>query len=305
MEEESLMRQRWLLNLVLLGIALMLGLSVFFSIEEPTELFKLIDLEAEQVQTIHIEQLGSKPISFMKDTLGFWQMTTPIHLPANRFRIMALLEMLSVREYKELDTSELNLAELKLAPPLATVKFNQFALAFGDSSPMNDRRRYVLINKKVYLLADRVYDSVNADTLNFVSLSPLGNNPTITELKMPDYLMVLTEGEWTYTSTFSSDEIDSSQDAIKHFIDNWQELQAFRVAPYVEGSTEKQIAIRLANEEEMLHFTVMSSEQDIILGRPEKGLQYQLPISKVDKLLHLPTKAKVVDSTVVLENKKE
>jgi hypothetical protein len=304
MEEESVMRQRWLLNLVLLGVALMLGLLIFFSIEEPTELPKLIDLEAEQLQSIHIERVDSKPISFMKDTLGFWQMTTPLHLPASRFRIMALLEMLSAREYKELDTSELNLAELKLAPPLATVKFNQLTVAFGDSSPMNDRRRYVLINQKVYLLADTVYDSVNADTLSFVSLSPLGNNPTITELKMPDYLMVLTEGEWTLTSTLSSDEIDSSQDAIKHFIENWQQLQAFRVAPYLKGSTQKQIDIRLLNQEEVLHFTMMSSEQDFILGLPEKGVQYQLPISQVDKLLHLPTKAKVVDSTV-LENKKE
>jgi len=298
------MRQRWLLNLVLLGVALMLGLSVFFSIEEPTVLPKLINLEAEQVQSIHIEQVGSKSISFMKDTLGFWQMTTPNHLPASRFRIMTLLEMLSAREYTQLDTSELNLAELKLDPPLATVKFNQLAVAFGDSSPMNDRRRYLLINKKVYLLADTVYESVNADTLSFVSLSPLGNNPTITELKMPDNLMVLTEGEWILTSTFFSDEIDSSQDAIKHFIDNWQQLQAFRVAPYVEGSTQKPIDIRLANQEEVLHFTMMSSEQDFILGRPEKGVQYQLPISQADKLQHLPTKAKVVDSTV-LENKKE
>ncbi len=287
------MRQRWLLNLVLLSVALMLGLSIFFSIEEPTELPKLIDLEAEQLQSIHIERVDSKPISFKKDTLGFWQMTTPLHLPASRFRIMALLEILSMREYKQLDTSELNLAELKLAPPLATVKFNQLAVAFGDSSPMNDRRRYLLINKKVYLLADTVYDSVNADVLNFVSLSPLGNNPTITELKMPDYLMVLTEGEWTFTSTFSSDDIDSSQDAIKHFIENWQQLQAFRVAPYVEDSTQKPIDIRLANQEEVLHFTVMSSEQDFILGRPEKGVQYQLPVTQVDKLLHLPTK--VVD----------
>jgi len=291
------MRQRWLLNLVLLGVALMLGLSVFFSMEKPTELPKLIDLEidleAEQVQTIHIERVGSKPISFMKDTLGFWQMTTPLHLPASRFRIMALLEMLSMREYKQLDTSELNLAELKLAPPLATVKFNQFTVAFGDSSPMNDRRRYLLINKKVYLLADTVYDSVNVEALSFVSLSPLGNDPTITELKMPDYLMVLTEGEWTFSSTFSSDEIDSSQDAIKHFIENWQQLQAFRVAPYVEGSTQKSIDIRLANQKEVLHFTVRSSEQDFILGLPEKSVQYQLPISQVDQLLHLPTK--VVD----------
>ncbi len=285
------MRQRWLLNITLLGVALLLSVSVFYTIEQekPIELPQLTDLKAEQVQNIHIERKDNKPIFLMKDKLG-WQMTTPYLLPASRFRATKLLDILSTRNYKELKIDKLNLAKVKLEPPLLSVKFDTLTMAYGDRSPI-DRRRYILINqKKVYLLADTLYGILNGDALAYVNLFPFGNNPKITELKMPDYLMVLKEGKWALTSSFSSDEIDKSPDALNTFIDNWQRLQAFRVEPYVEGAIQGQIDIRLLDQEKVLHFTFRSSQQEFVLGRPEKGVQYQLSISQADKLLHLPTK---------------
>ncbi len=284
------MRQRWLLNIALLAVTLLLSVSVFYTIEKPIELPQLTHLKAEKVQSIHIERKEDKPIFLKKDKLG-WQMTMPYLLPANRFRVTQLLEILSTRNYKKLKFDELNLAKVKLEPPLLSVKFNLLTMAYGDRSPMNDGRRYLLINqKKVYLLADTLYDILNSDALAYVNLSPFGNNPKITELKIPDYLMVLKEGQWALTSRFSSDEIDKSPDALNTFIDNWQRLQAFRVEPYVEGAIQGKIDIRLLNQEKVLHFTFRASQKEFVLGRPEKGVQYQLPTNLIDKLHHLPTK---------------
>jgi len=235
-------------------------------------------------------------ISLLKKQHDIWQMTMPYHLPGNHIRINRLLEMLSARQYKSLEMAELNLAELSLDEPLATVKFNQLTIAFGDRSPMNDGQRYALIKQKVYLLADTVYQSLNGNALAFVSLSPLGNNPKITALKMPDYSIVLKEGQWSFTSTtLSPDEIDTSQDALNTFIDNWQQLQAFNVEPYTESSDEGQIDISLLDQAQTLHLTIMSTQQIFVLGQKEKGVQYQLPISQTDKLLHLPTKTQAND----------
>ncbi|MDM8562382.1 DUF4340 domain-containing protein, partial [Candidatus Marithioploca araucensis] len=285
------MRQRWLLNIILLGVTLLLSVSVFYTIEQekPIELPQLTDLKAEQVQNIHIERKDNKPIFLKKDKFG-WQMTTPYLLPASRFRATQLLDILSTRNYKELKIDKLNLAKVKLEPPLLSVKFDTLTMAYGDRSPI-DGRRYILINqKKVYLFADTLYDILNGDALAYVNLSPFGNNSKITELKMPDYLMVLKEGQWALTSSFSSDEIDKSPDALNTLIDNWQRLQGFRVEPYVEGAIQGKIDIRLLNQEKMLHFTFRASQKEFVLGRPEKGVQYQIPTSQVDKLLHLPTK---------------
>jgi len=292
------MRQRWLLIFILLGVALLLTVSVFYTLEKekPVELPKLTDLEANRIISIHIERKDAQPISLLKKQPDIWQMTMPYHLPGNHIRINRLLKMLSARQYKPLEMAELNLAELKLDEPLATVKFNQLTVAFGDRSPINNGQRYMLIKQKVYLLADTAYQSLNDNALAFVSLSPLGNNPKITALKMPGYSMVLKEGQWHFTSTtLSSDEIDTSQDALNTFIDNWQRLQAFSVEAYTEGSDETsiqgEIDISLLDQAQTLHLTIMSTQQTFVLGRNEKGVQYQLPISQADKLLHLPTKS--------------
>jgi len=286
------MRQRWLLNIALLLVILVLAALVFYTIEEEEnkpESPKLTDVEADKIQNIRIERADKQAIFLMKDALGFWQMTAPFNLPAKRFYIDRLLQVLSTRDYKQLE-GELNLADFKLDPPLASIKFDQLTVAFGNNSPIGYGQRYVQIKEKVYLLTDNIYNMLNGDALTFASLSLLGNNPKITELKMPDYHLVLKEGKWILNSTFSSDEIDSSADAISALIDNWQRASAVSVAPYhADSSAQGEIDITLL--EQTLHFSIVSTTPDLILARPEKGVQYQFYVNQVDQLLHLPTKS--------------
>ncbi|RKZ78353.1 MAG: hypothetical protein DRR19_26540, partial [Candidatus Parabeggiatoa sp. nov. 1] len=78
------MRQRWLQNLILLGVVLVLGALVFYTTEKDksTELPKLTEIETDKVQNIRIERAGKGPISLIKDAGGVWQMTAPFNLPA-------------------------------------------------------------------------------------------------------------------------------------------------------------------------------------------------------------------------------
>jgi hypothetical protein len=289
------MRQRWLFNLALLIIIAILGAFVYYTMEsekEP-ESPKLTDLEANTVQNIHIERAAEKPISLMKDG-QYWQMIEPFNLPANTFRIENLLEILSEREYKELEVKQL--ADFGLEPPLATIKFDQLTVAYGDSSPMRDSKRYVQINQKVYLISDTTYHSIVREATNFIALSPLGHQPKIKELKMPDYHFVLNEGQWTLTSTFSADEIDTRQDAINALIENWERLSAFNVKHYFEETSEEEsatdIEITLVSQEQPIRLAIISKKPDLILARPAKGIQYEFSMNQVDSLLHLPTKKK-------------
>jgi len=286
------MRQRWLLNLALLLVILVLAALVFYTIEEKEEKKpespKLTDVKA--VQNIRIERADKEAIFLMKDALGFWQMTAPFNLPAKRFYIDRLLQVLSVRDYKQLE-GELNLADFKLDPPLASIKFDQLTVAFGEKSPIGYGQRYVQIKEKVYLLTDNnLYNILTGEALTFASLSLLGNNPKITELKMPDYHLILKEGKWTLNSTFSADEIDSSADAISALIDNWQKASAVSVAPYhADSSAQGEIDITLL--EQVLHFSIVSTTPDLVLARAEKGVQYKFYVNQVDQLLHLPSKS--------------
>jgi hypothetical protein len=293
------MRKRWLLNLTLLGIILVLVALVIYTNEQqkPTEQPKLTDLEAGKVQNIRIERADKAPISLMKDALGFWQMTAPFNLPANTYQVERLLQTLSARDYKSLEADNLNLADFKLSPPLATVKFDQLTVAFGDNSPLEDGQRYVRVNQKIYLLTDTLYYLLSSDALTFANRSLLGNNPKITELKMPDYHLLLKEDKWTVTTALPSDEIDTSQDALNALIDRWQHASAYDIERYDANSqTQGEIAITLLGQEQPLHLTIVSKTPDLVLARPEKGVQYKLSVIQVDKLLHLPTEPKSTKS---------
>lgn len=294
------MHQRWLLNLALLGFIVILGGLVFYTVEQDKqdELPNLTDLEADQVQTIRIERTETKDaIELSKDTQGFWQVTAPFQLPANSFRIEQLLEILTQRDYKSVNPAELNLAEVKLEPPLISIRFNQLTLALGDTAPIQYGKRYAKINQKVYLLADTIYYSLTEKALAFASLSPLGNNPKITELKIPNYHLTLTEGQWTLTSsTFTPEEVDTSQDALNTLITNWQSTQAFQIDAYDNKPAQGEIEITLEAHEQPWHFILVSTTPELVLARPDKGVQYQLPLSQVERLLHLPTKEPATDS---------
>ncbi len=287
------MRQRWLLNIALLGAVLILATLVYtLEQKEPVESPKLTDLETAKVQNIQIKHADADPISLIKDDSGNWQITAPLQLPAADFQVKLLLKILTEQNYQKLETDNLNLAEFKLKPPLASVKFDQLSVAFGDSSPMNDGKRYVLINQNVYLVNDTVYRSLTGDALTFASLALLGNNAKITELKMPDYHLILQDGKWELTSTFSTDEIDGNQDAINALIDNWQNASAYKVERYNgEASDLEQVNVTLLGQEQSLHFAIVQKSSNLVLARPDKRVQYQLVINQVGKLLHLPTKS--------------
>jgi hypothetical protein len=185
------MQTRWLLNLTLLGIILVLGLLVIYEpgLKKPIELSKLTDLEADQIK--HLRLARPKDIlDFEKDAQGNWQITAPLQLPANDFRIKSLLKILAVRDYQQLNAKDLKLADIKLEAPEIRLTFDQLTLAFGDSSPMNDGQRYVQLSSKpnlVFLLHDDLYYSLTDEPLSFVNLAPLGEKPKLTELQLPDY----------------------------------------------------------------------------------------------------------------------
>ncbi len=184
------------------------------------------------------------------------------------------------------------MADFQLEPPLASIKFDQLTMDFGINSPLDYGQRYVRVNQKLYLLKDTVFYSLNNEALTFANRSLLGNNPKLTELKMPDYHLVFKDDKWTVTTTFSADEIDTSQDALNTLIDNWQNASAYDVEPYQPNSpTEGDIDITLLGQEQSLHLTIVSKTPDLVLARPEKGVQYKLSMTQVDKLLHLPTKS--------------
>ncbi len=283
------MQQRWLFNLILLAITLLLSISVFYTMEhdKTTDKANLIDLAV--VRSINIQQTEDKHIFMSKNQLGFWEMTAPYQLSVNQVRIERLLNFLSTKDYIALETAKLNLNSVQLAPSLLKIKFNQITVEFGNLSPLNDGKRYILINGKAYLVKETIFNELNNHAINFVNLSVLGNNPQITELKLPNSHLVLRENKWIIKETIS-DKIDENPNKLTTFIKQWEEAQAFTIEPYAPPAEAiiNEVEIFLADREGPIKFEAILVEKLFILAWREKAIQYQLPIKQYDKLLHLP-----------------
>lgn len=295
------MQQRWLINLILVVIIFILGAVVLYTLKQEkqrAQLPELTGLTAQHIQTITIDRADQESIKLIKDDKGHWQVTNPFTLPANYFRVEQLLKILSEHHYKPVEDHSLKLADLKLEPPLATLTFDQLKIALGDKSPLNDGQRYIQINQTIYLITDTLFYSVNDDAVSWVSLSLIGEQPKIIELKVPDYHLVQKEQHWVVDTPLSTGEVDTGQDALNTLIGHWQDLQAFNVERYQSNSAAQgAIEITLAGETQPLHFDLISTTPQFVIARPDKGVQYQLPKTQADQLLHLPTKNKAATSS--------
>jgi hypothetical protein len=290
------MRQRWLLNLGLL--LFIIGLGIFIWQLPPTpaktqENPKLTTRDPLQVQYLRVERVGQEAIE-IKKIQGIWQILSPLQLPAHDFRIQAILQLLSTRNYRKLDASQVKLADLKLAPAPIKVQFDDLIMEFGDQSPMNEHLRYLKINADIYLLSDSVHHFLNGDAVLLASLSPLGSFAKLNELQLPTLHLQLKEGRWTSLQAVDNAQ-DGGADALNTLVENWEHLQAVSVRRYHPDPNlppQAEIILGLQNQTP-LNFKIISQAPEFVLARPDKAVEYHLSQHQVNKLLSLP--AKVLD----------
>lgn len=299
-----MIRQRWLLNISLLLLIISLGVFIWQLPPAPAksqEIPKLTILDPLQVQYLRVERAGQESIE-IKKIQGVWQILSPLQLPAHDFRIQAILQLLSTRNYRKLNPSQVKLSELKLAPAPIKVQFDDLIMEFGDQSAMNEHLRYLKINSEIYLLSDSVHHFLNGDAVLLANLSPLGNSAKLNELQLPNLHLQLKEGRWSSLKPVDNG-LDGGADALNTLVETWEHLQALSVKRYHPDPNlppQGEINLGLQNQA-ALNFKIISQTPEFILVRPDKGVEYHLSQHQLNKLMNLPVK--VLD-TVDTESEK-
>lgn len=284
------MRNRWLVNLILLAVVGVLSLLIIFTpgVEKSApEQPNLTELDSKQVKRIRIEQTDKAAIELTKDAQNTWQMTVPLAVEANDFRINSILELLATKRYKKLEANTLKLDELQLTPPQIKVTFDNLVMAIGATSPVNETQRYVQINQDVYLVTDTFFEFLSGDAVKFSTLAVLGKNPKITEIRTPNYHLMLENGAWKLLEN-KEENVETNADTLNAMVDNWQHAQAINVNPYQANSPQGEVTVKLGDRPVTLQ--IVSITPEFILALPDKKIQYQLANHQVEKLLHLPIK---------------
>ena len=279
------MNTRTLLNLTLAAVAIMLGLVITYKpgLAPPPVPETITRLAADSITRIRVTRKERMPLNFVKTASG-WQLENDRVLPASDFQLHALLGVLSARPGRSYPDTALNLADAGLDPPQATLLLNDTLIYIGGTTPL-DRLRYVQYGNTVYLLNDTYQHLVNADWTNFVDRSLVPADAELAGLQLPDFTLTRDDGLQWQASTTSTDGHTAGLDA---FVQHWQAADATYIRRH-DGTTDgTPIILTLADNRPAVKLYLAAREPELILTRPDWGIQYYFPGNMSATLLGLP-----------------
>jgi len=167
------MRNRWLVNLLLLILVIALGTLMRRELEQESRIDVLTDLLPESIREISIERPEQPVIRLVQGADG-WRMEAPYRVPADAERIGKLTRIASTQVYRSLPKSA-GAERLGLNRDSPRLTLNGLVLSFGDVDPIG-KNRYVAIGDQVHLIGDGFYHHLSANPEGYVdrTLLPAG-----------------------------------------------------------------------------------------------------------------------------------
>lgn len=150
---------RWLINLALLGLCVLLLVLARWPSAPPPGLAQLAGLAPEAVTRISLEQQGRPTWAFHASPDG-WRQTQPRQEPLSttvKTRLDALVRAPARRAFTLAADDEARaqqLTDLGLAAPWLELAFNHQRLSAGAAEPIG-RQRYLRVGDQILLLDDR------------------------------------------------------------------------------------------------------------------------------------------------------
>jgi hypothetical protein len=277
------MSSRGLLNLAMAGIAIGLGLVTWFrpGLEPPATPQPITTLSPAGVNHIQVSRLQRPELEFTRqgDT---WLLAGDPALPASPFQVQGLLALLQAQTERHYPADTLDLQELGLDPPQASVILDdKTTFLIGNTEPL-DNMRYVQHGTTVYLVEDHYQHLINADRTNFIERRLLDEGAMITRLTLPDLTLTrAADGHWELAP--DNPAVDTA--AIQQLLVNWQQASALYVRPYAANPAGTRITLELANSETPVVFELIADKPEFILARPELGIQYHFSQAVGERLL--------------------
>jgi len=285
------MRSRWVTNLLLLIAIAALGLVVHFEpgIEQAPEATTITALTADDIQRVHLNRPVRGDMVLLKaDTKGWFIERNP-PLPADSFQVNALLRLVQQEAVRSYPVAGLELAQLQLDPPYATAIMNDVAIEFGNLEPLQGLR-YIRVADRVHLIPDLYLHLVEAGYTQFVRRRLFDAGAHISAIKLPGLSIRQPAGNWVVEP-----EQEIPADELQRFIDDWQQATALNVQAADAAASGETVEITFSGSPDKLSLVIVSREPELVLARPDLGIQYHMG-STAGRLLTLtppPAEAKV------------
>jgi len=277
------MKKNTLINLALLLIVVALALVAAYEpgIDKPKEQPTLLTLESDAINHIIIERKGRDTIELKKGA-GKWQLLQPVQAMADDFRIDSLLRITRTKSLASFDAEPKKLADYGLDKPKVELVLNDTRIGFGKRTPL-DNRRYAMLDGKVHLITDSLYYHLIGDYPTFIRKKPLPEGSKIEALKLPGLNVQWQDKRWQ----LNPKPENYSADQVTELLDNWKLASAVQVKRY-DGAKGERISVQLKGQNKPLTFLVTARKPDLVLARPDMGIEYHFPTGNAQQMLSLP-----------------
>jgi len=276
------MKSRWIINFILLVAIVTVGLVLRSNpgSDRQTESTAITRLKKDQLHRIHINRPVREDLVLLKNDKGRWEIERTPALPADRLQMNALLRLAEQKAVRSYPVSGLDLDQLQLDPPYATVILNDTAVEFGNLEPI-EGLRYVRVADHVHLIPDIYMQLIELSYTQFVRRDLFAKDTRIAAISLPGLTVRKVDQNW---------EVEPDQavpaDDLQAFIQRWQNASSIntRAADPVESNAT--VKITLADNAGNVEFTIASRKPELLLVRKDLGIQYRMGDS-ADMLLAL------------------
>lgn len=275
------MNTRLTLNLFMFIGVLALIAVVYFKpgVEQEPSLPPLATLDSEQIKRIEIVRGGTTVTLERRD--GNWWVAGGQPVLADDMQMESLLGLPSTVPERSYAAGELDLGELKLAPPETLLRMDNTEFAFGVTEPLQGLR-YVRVADRVHLINDRYQQILQGQRTQLASRKLLPADADVVAVELPGLKLVKNDKGWTVEPP----QEKLSADAPQKLVDGWKHASALWVRGYQKAADSKRIVVTLAGERTLV-FELRQAEGETLLARPDLGLQYQLLEENARDLLEL------------------
>lgn len=278
------MKNRWILNLVLLAIVA--GLVFFLYLRPQQQSTEIAQHEVSQLKLADFNQIKAEfparaPLAFEKKD-SFWRMTAPYQTRADQLsvqRILSIIAAKSTEKYAATNLAKFGLDNPQLKLTLAGEKTATFL--FGTVNPVNGEQ-YVNYNEAVYLLPLNYAESASTQAIEMVDKSALSvaeskqiNGFDFARLEQWEETRLqvdLVDGKWKASVA----KAKITQNEMNEWADfSWKQNPSKSVEIYTPDrkQTYPSFEIKLKDGKK-IHFDKIQESPDLLLGRPDEGLLY-------------------------------
>ena len=279
------MKNRWLVNLVLL--ALVIGLVAFLYLRpqantDAASQHEVSALKLADFKAISVEFPTQAATAFEKVD-GLWRMTAPYKTRADQMSVQRILAIIAAKSMEKFPASDL--AKYGLDKPQLRLKLTNNTgvqeFDFGTFNPVSEEQ-YVAYKDAVYLLPVSYAEAATTQAVELVDKNPLAVNEAkqimgfdFSRLEQWQALHLnvdIVNGQWKTNAT----KAKITQNELNEWLDfSWKQAQAKQVELYTPDRKIVYPSFKVKLKDgKKVHFDKIQEAPDLLLGRPDEGVMY-------------------------------